>query len=55
MGNMQGTPEHDDMARGHSFCRGERDEEKARAGAGVEEGRGRHCGCIPPTTPRKHL
>lgn len=44
---MQGTQEHDDMARAISFRCGE-EEEKTRAGAGVEEGRGRHCGCIPP-------
>lgn len=33
--------------QGHIFCCG-KEEEKTRAGAGVEEGRGRHYGCIPP-------
>lgn len=38
---MQGTLEHDDMARATASILGERDE-KARAGAGVEEEKGRH-------------
>lgn len=42
---MQGTQEHDDMARAHSFCCGK--EEKTRAGAGAKR-EGRHCGCISP-------
>lgn len=35
------------MARATASILGERDE-KARAGAGVEEERGRHCSCLPP-------
>lgn len=48
---MQGTQEHDDMAKATDSVMGKRDE-KARVGAGVEEGKG-DTGCIPPT-PRKH-
>lgn len=49
---MQGTQEHDDMAKATDSVMGKGDE-KARVGAGVEEGKG-DTGCIPPT-PRKHL
>lgn len=38
---MQGTLEHDDIARATASILGERDE-KARAGAGVEMEKGRH-------------
>lgn len=52
---MQGTQEHDDMARATASVVGKRDEKK-RPGLelGWKRERGRHCGCIPPT-PRKHL
>lgn len=51
---MQGTQEHDDMARATASVMGKRDEKKR---PGQELGwkrEGGDTGCIPPT-PRKHL
>ena len=50
MGNLQGTQEHDAIARATASV-GRRGDEKKRPGlelgAGVGDRRGRHCGCIP--------
>lgn len=44
---MQGTQEHDDMAKATDSVMGKRDE-KARTGAGVEEGKGETLAAFPP-------
>lgn len=44
---MQGTQEHDDMAKATDSVMGKRDE-KARAGAVVEEGKGETLAAFPP-------
>lgn len=54
MGNMQGTQEHDDMARATASVVGERDEKK-RPGLELGWKREGETLRLHPPTPRKHL
>lgn len=54
MGNMQGTQEHDDMARATASVLGERDEKKRPGWSWGGRGKGETLQLHSPT-PRKHL